>query len=154
MEAGSICSPVTYTVHRLRTTASCTGLVVVGISAAVTVVCGILADLVESASPVLVVIVAFARSIWIPRTNTINRLSALLSGALLKLVSVWASISVVGSRNRDLVQSAALVLVGFLVMVACSIHIPSSNTVHWLSTSRNSTLLILVSKWASISVVG
>ena len=92
-------------------------------------------------------------SVITPGANTVHRLGTLLSGALLKLVSIWASISTVGRCNRDIVSSATLVAVCFLVVEASVILVPGTNTVHRLGTLLNGALLKLISIWASISVV-
>ena len=113
-----------------------------------------LADAVHAATLVLVVLlVIVARVVDTPRSNTVNRLSALLSGALLKLISVWTAISIVGRSNRNLVGSASLVLASVLVMSAGRVHIPSSDTVHWLRALVSFALLKLVLKRTSKSIM-
>ena len=51
-----------------------------------------------------------AASVQAPLSNTIDRLSATTLGAVLELVSMWASVTVVGSRLANNVLTAALVL--------------------------------------------
>ena len=100
------------------------------------IVQGNLAHTVHTAALILVVLVVIGASIvGTPRSNTVHRLSTTIVGALLEIVGVWASMSIVGSNHRDLVQSALLVLVGVLVMLARIILIPSANTVHRLGAS-------------------
>ena len=132
--ARGIVTPCANTVHRLRAAFHCTGLVVVCISASITVVSSILADLVEPAAPVLVVIVVLARSIWIPRTNTINRLRATRCRALLKVVSIRTAIPVVRGICGDLVVSAPPVLVVLGVMEAGSVWIPCTNAIWFVES--------------------
>ena len=69
-----------------------------------------------------------------PSSNTVHWLSTASVSALLKLVVVWASMTVVGGSYRHLVQSAFLVLVGMCVVGTRVVCFPRSHTIHWLST--------------------
>ena len=85
--------------------------------ARITIVLSHLADTVEAAALILVAISnVLAILIATPRSNAVNRLDTQIGGALLKLVGVWAGVTAVGSGNRDLVESAPLVVVGFTVV--------------------------------------
>ena len=89
-----------------------------------------------------------------PLANAIHRLRALLHGALLKLVLVWASESIVCSGNRDLVRSASLVQVSIRLVSALRIAVPGSDTVNRLGTLLSGALLKIVLKRTGITTVG
>ena len=135
MLAASIGVPLALAVHRLAAAALralCETILMRTSKATVQVRLG---DTVHSAALVVVIIlVVMASVIHAPGTNTVHRLGTLLSGALLKLVGIWASISIVGGLDRDLVQSAALVAVSFLIVITRAVLIPGTNTVHRLGT--------------------
>ena len=147
-------SPLTNTVHRLTATILRALLKLILMRTSKSIVQGNLANIIESATLVLVTVSkVVALIINAPSSNTIHRLGTLLSGALLKVVGIWASISTVGRCNRDLVQSAALVVVCFLVVVASSILVPTSDTVDRLSAKLGAALNIAVSIWTGIATV-
>ena len=89
-----------------------------------------------------------------PLANAIHRLRALLHGALLKLVLVWASESIVCSSNRDFVGSASLVQVSIRLMSALRIAVPGSDTVNRLGALLSGALLKIILKRTGITVVG
>ena len=152
--AAAIHSPLALTINRLTATALGAMLQVVLVWTRITVVLGLLAHSIEAATLVLVIsIVIGASRVLIPSTNTVNRLGTSIVCALLKLVGIWASISVVGGLDRDLVQSAALVLMNLLVMEASIILVPSSDTVDRLDAKLGAALNIGVSIWTGIAIV-
>ena len=89
-----------------------------------------------------------------PLANTIHRLRALLHGALLKLILVWASESIICSSNGDLVRSASLVQVSIRLMSTLRITVPGSDTVDRLGTALSGALLKIVLKRTGITTVG
>ena len=146
MSTARVRGPLTFTINRLTTTASCAMVQVVGMRAGVTVIQSILANGINTATFVLMTFqVVKTFIILAPRSNAVHWLGAFLSGALLKLVSVWAGISIVGSSHRHLVQSALLVLVGIFIVSALAVLIPSTHAIHWLSALLSGALLKLVS---------
>ena len=94
-----------------------------------------------------------ARPISIPCSNTVHRLGTSSSGALLVVIGVWASISVVGSVLCVLIQSALLVLVVLGVVVTRAVGVPRANTVHWLRAASGSALLVSIGVWTAVTVV-
>ena len=153
--AAIIRGPGTLAVHRLATAPSHALSLIMDIWASIAIVQGDLSHTVHSAALVrVIIIVVMTRLIISPRSNTVRWLSALLSGALLKLVSVWASVSIVSRSNRNLVESASLVRMRFLIMTARAIGVPSSNTVNRLRAASQCALNIAVSVWASVATVG
>ena len=153
--AAIIRGPGTLAVHRLATASSHALSLIMDIWASIAIVQGDLSHTVHSAALVrVIIIVVMTRLIISPRSNTVRWLSALLSGALLKLVSVWASVSIVGRSNRDLVKSAPLVRVCFAIMTTRAIGVPSSDTINWLRATSQCALNIAVSVWASVATVG
>ena len=72
---------------------------------------------------------------------------------MLVVVSIWATITVVGGIGAVLVVSAPPVLVVLVIVVARTISTPSSSTVHWLRATRGRALLIVVGVRASITTV-
>ena len=154
MIAASIDSPLAFAVHRLTTSALCAMLKLILMRTSIPIVQGRLRNNVQSATLILVIFLFVVASvIHAPSTNTVHRLGTLLSGALLKVVGIWASISTVGRCNRDLVQSAALVLMNLLVMEASIILVPSSDTVDRLDAKLGAALNIGVSIWTGIAIV-
>ena len=154
MGAASIGAPLALAVHRLSTAALRALLELVIIWTSIPIVQSNLAHAIDTATLVLVIcFIIVASVIHTPRSNTVHRLGTLLSGALLKLVGIWASISVVGGLDRDLVQSAALVLMNLLVMEASIILVPGSDTVHRLDAKLGAALNIGVSIWTGIAIV-
>ena len=100
MIAASISFPCTNTVHRLTATALCALNKGIIVRASIAIIQGNLANTVHTAALVLVIFLFVVASvIHAPSTNTVHRLGTLLSGALLKLVGIWASISVVRRSN-------------------------------------------------------
>ena len=100
MLAASVGAPLALAVHRLAAAAlrALCETILMRTSKATVQVC--LGDTVHSAALVVVIIlVVMASVIHAPSTNTVHRLGTLLSGALLKLISIWASISVVRRSN-------------------------------------------------------
>ena len=107
------------------------------VRAAVTVVGHVGGDLVDPAAPVLVVVgVMEAVVVLPPGTHAINRLAALLSGAINFVVLVEASLAIQGSLSGDRVDTAALILVTIHNMLAAAVLAPIANTVDRLSTAR------------------
>ena len=154
IHAGSICSPSSNTVHGLGTATVGALLVVVGVWAAITVVSSTGAVLVEPTSVVLVIIIfMITRSIRKPRSSAVHGLRATTGRALLVVVAVCAAITVVSSVGAVFVVPAPPVLVVLGVVVAWSVRIPRSSTIHRLSTTAVRALLVVVREWAAITVV-
>ena len=110
-------------------------------------------DGIISASPVLVILgVMEASAICTPVSNTINRLGAALSGALLVAISVSTSIIIVRHTGGDLVGSAPLVNVILGVVTAGAIRKPNSLAVHWLTASLRNALTRSIREGASLSI--
>ena len=155
MRAAAVNSPLSLAINRLTATTLGALLQLVLVWASKAIVQGNLAHTVHTAALILVVLVVIGASIvGTPRSNTVHRLSTTIVGALLEVIGVWASMSVVGSNHRDLVQSALLVLVGVLVMLARIVLIPSANTVHRLGATILGALHIAVSVSTRVPVVG
>ena len=153
--AASIRAPLTLTVHRLAASTLGALLQLVLVWASIAIVGSSLANLVDTASLILMVYLIIVASIIVaPCSNTVHGLNALLSGALLKSIGVWAGVSIVSRWHRDQVIPASLVLVHFVKVVALSIFLPSSNTVHGLDAKLSAALNVAVSVWASITTVG
>jgi len=110
--ASAVRSPLTLTVHRLSATALGAVLLSVGVSASVSTVLRNLTDHEEAAPLVLVVILVIeASSVGSPGANAVHRLGATRLSALLVVVAVWASVSVVSGALGVLVVPAPVVLV-------------------------------------------
>ena len=154
MGAASIGAPLALAVDRLSATTLRALLELVFMRTSITTVQSRLRDLISTASLIMMMkLIVRAYSIVFPSSNTVHRLGTFISSALLKLVGIWASVSVVGRCDRDLVQSAALVLVSFVIMEASIILVPSSNAVHRLGTTSHCALKIAVSIWAGITTM-
>ena len=98
--AAAIQAPLTNTVHRLTATTLCALLETISMRTSIATAQGRLSNNVHTATLVLVIsFFVVASVIHAPSTNTVHRLGTLLSGALLKLVGIWASISVVRRSN-------------------------------------------------------
>ena len=98
--AAAVQAPLADTVHRLTATILRALLQLISMRTSIAIVQGRLSNNVQSAALVLVIsFFVVASVIHAPSTNTVHRLGTLLSGALLKLVGIWASISVVGRSN-------------------------------------------------------
>ena len=100
------------------------------------------------------ILVVVALGIFIPSANTINWLRTKVGGALHIAVSVWAGITVMGRGPLHFVSAALLVLVGTLIVLACSISTPSSQAIHRLGTALSGALFKSVRIRASITIVG
>ena len=154
MLACSIWIPGSNTVHWLTATTRRTRLVVVVVSATESIMSSTGADLVQSASSVLVILGKVSTgAIWIPGSNAVHWLTTTTRSTRLVVVGVRATISVVGSAGADLVESASPVLVIQGRVFACSIWIPGSNAVDWLTATTVCALNIVVAVRASISIV-
>ena len=147
-------SPLAFAVNWLTATALGAVLEVVSVWASIAIVHGNLAHTVEAAALILVILfIIMAGIIVAPRSNTVHRLSTASGSALLVIIGVLASLSVVGSWHCDLEQLALLVLVGIRVVGTGIILIPSTNAVHWLFTPSECALHVAVSKLAFIPTV-
>ena len=145
MLAASVGAPLALAVHRLAAAALCAMLKLILMRTSIPIVQSKLSDAIQSAALVLMIFLLVVVSVIdAPRSNTVHRLGTTLISALLELVGIWASISTVGRCNRDLVQSAALVVVCFLVVVASSILVPTSDTVDRLSAKLGAALNIAI----------
>ena len=152
--AATIQAPLTFAINWLTTAALCALGRLILKWASISTVQGRLSDHIISAALVLVIcFIVVASVIHAPSTNTVHRLGTTLISALLELVGIWASISTVGRSNHNPVQSATLVLVSILVMVASVIRVPTANTVHRLGTTTHCALNIAVSKRTRVAVM-
>ena len=152
MVAGTVGTPGTSTIHRLRATRGRALLVVVAVWATSTVVSGVGRVLVVPAPPVLVVRSSVrARSISSPSTGTVHRLSTSRGRALLVVVAVWATVPVVSSALGVLVGPAPPV--GGAGLVATPIRTPATHAVHRLRATRCSARVVVVAVWATSTVV-
>ena len=147
-------TPGSNAIHRLRAAGGGALLIVVGVSTSITVVGSVGGVLVVSAPSILVVTVMLTRSVSSPGTGAVQRLGAARSGALLVVVAVCATLSIVSSVCGHLVVSAPLVLVVRGVMVAGCVRTPRTNTVHRLRAARDGARLVVVAVRASVTVVG
>ena len=95
-----------------------------------------------------------AFSVDIPLALAIHRLTATRLGAVLQLVLVWASIAIVQSGLAHFIQTAALVLMIFLNIVAGIICTPSANAVHWLRATIVGALLKRIRVGTGKTIVG
>ena len=155
MEARAVGTPVSNTVHRLAATILGALDLVVRVWTLLAIEIVLRGDLVGSAALVLVTnSLMLAASVGAPLALAVHRLAAAALCAMLKLILMRTSIPIVQSKLSDAIQSAALVLMIFLLVVASVIHAPSTNTVHRLGTLLSGALLKLVGIWASISTVG
>ena len=93
------------------------------------------------------VIIAF------PSSNTVHRLSAFVSCALLVIVGICTGMSIVCYRNTDLVEPAADIAMIISIVTACVIGIPSSYTVHRLVATLCNALLILIHICTSVAIM-
>ena len=133
VHAGAVGFPLTITINGLTATTLGALLQLVLVWASKAIVQGNLAHTVHTAALVLVVLVVLGASIVsAPRSNTVHRLGTTIVGALLEVVGVWASMSVIICMKGDLVDPAFPVAVRILIMATESILIPSANTVHRL----------------------
>ena len=82
-----------------------------------------------------------ASAVLAPLTLAVHRLAAAALRALLELVGMRTSIAIVQSDLSNAIQSAALILMIFLLVVASVIDAPSTNTVHRLGTLLSGALL-------------
>ena len=79
-----------------------------------------------------------------PLAFAIHWLAATTLRALLQVISVWASITIVHGHLAHTVDAAALVLVVLLLVVASIIVAPGANTVSRLSTALRRALLVII----------
>ena len=100
------------------------------------------------------ILIKGAISETIPGTDTVHRLSTFLSSALNIVVSISASIPVVGRGSLHSISAALLVLVSLLVMLALIVVAPCTQAVHRLGTALRGALLVGIDVWASESIVG
>ena len=155
VEASSVRSPVSNTVNRLFTSFLLALNKSICMWALDATPLGLDVDLVGFAALVNVTINnVVAASIRAPLTLTVHRLAASTLGALLQLVVMWASIAIVGSNLADLVDTASLILVVYLIIVASIIVAPCSNTVNRLGAFLSGALLKSIGVWAGVSIVG
>ena len=151
--AGVISTPSSSTVHWLRATRGRALLIVVVIRASITTVSSVGAVHIVSAPPVLVVrSIVLASTVRTPSSSAVNRLRATRIRALLVIVGVWATVSIVSSALAVHVVPAALVLVIGSIMLTIVISTPSSSTVHWLSTSTSRARDLIVAVRALLAI--
>ena len=90
---------------------------------------------------------------WCPQTLAVHRLSTATGNALLLIMLVRTSVTIVQSNLADTIHTATLIANFLIIVLTRTIDSPSTNTVHRLGTLLNGALLKLISIWASISVV-
>ena len=101
--------------------------------------------LVSFATLVLVAICnMLAASIRRPLTLTVNRLAATALGAVLELIVMWASKTVVSSSLAHTVDTATLILMIGLLVVTSVVGTPSANTVNRLGAALCGALLVII----------
>ena len=155
IEAFTIGGPQTVTIHRLAAATLRALNFLVSKRTCKAIKLGIHINIVHAASLVgMIFTFIFTSIICTPRANTVHWLRATIVGALLKRIRVGTGKTIVGRCNRDLIQSASLVLVGILVMDTGCILIPSANTVHWLRATILCALHIAISIGTSKTIVG
>ena len=152
--AGTITTPITRAVNRLRAAGGGTLLVVIGVGATITVVSGALGVLVVPAPVVLVVrTLVVAGTITTPITRAVNRLRAAGGGTLLVVIGVGATITVVSGALGVLVVPAPVVLVVRTLVVARPVSSPGTHAIHRLSTATSGTLLVVIGVGAARAAV-
>ena len=110
--------------------------------------------LVVLAPLVLVVtVVVIARSIPTPRSSTVHRLRATRGRALLVVVAVWASVSVVSGALGVLVVPAPVVLVVRTLVVARPVSSPGTHAIHRLGAPRGGALPVVIAVGAARAIV-
>ena len=145
VEALGIRSPSTNTVHRLAALVLGTVHLAIRVRASLAAQVSRRGHLVGAAALVLVarsnMLTATIRS---PLALAVHGLAAARLGALLESILVRASKAVVQGNLRNLVETAALVLMILLVVVARSIRLPCSDAVNRLSALLSSALLEVI----------
>ena len=135
MEARAIGTPTSNTVHRLTAALSDTGDLAIIKWTFLTIQVSLGGHLVCSAALILMAWSILAAAIDSPLAYAIHWLAATTLRALLQVISVWASITIVHGHLAHTVDAAALVLVVLLLVVASIIVAPGANTVSRLSTT-------------------
>ena len=99
-------------------------------------------------------LIVSTRAVLVPGTDTVHRLSTFLSSALNIVVSISASIPVVGRGSLHSISAALFVLMSLIVMLAGTVVAPTSQTVHRLGTALRGALLVGMSVSTSVAIVG
>ena len=153
MAAGAIGAPLALAIHWLTATRLGTVTKIVGMWAGVPIELGTLNHFVEAAVLILVILfVIVASTIRIPRANTVHWLRAPRRGALVEVVCVWASVTIVSSTSCNLVHPAPLVLM-IIIMLAWAVRSKLSKTIHRLGAPTVGALLVVVAVRATISAM-
>ena len=146
--------PSSQAVHWLGAALSGALLISIGIRASKAIVGSISADGIGPASPVLVILlIVEACGVVTPLSNAVHRLAASSHITLHFFILVRALHSPQSRFCRDLVDSAALILVSRSNMLASIIGAPLALTINRLSTSALGTVFQVMSVRTSISIV-
>ena len=152
--ARAIGAPRADAIHGLRAAPVRALVVVVRVGAPVTVVGGVLGDLVTPATLVLVVsTVVVARAIRVPGTDAIHRLRASSRRALLVPIGMGATIAVVGRVLGHVVSPAPPILMITRGVRARSVGSPRTSAVNRLRAAALGALLVVVRERAPNTVV-
>ena len=150
--AGSIRAPSPNAVHGLAALVRRAFHLAISVRASLAAQVSLGGHLVGVAALVLVAISNMsAGTIRSPLALAIHGLAAAGLRALLEVVCVRASIAIVQRDLRHLVETAALIFVVVLVVVALIIGIPRAHAVHRLSTTISGALLKVVGIGACMS---
>ena len=143
VDTAAIGTKASNTVYRLTAALSDTGDLAIVKWTFLTIQVSLGGHLVRSAALVLVGLgTVFAAAIDSPLAFAIHWLAATTLRALLQVISVCASITIVHGHLAHTVDAAALVLVATSLIVANIIFTPGSDTVHWLSATLVCALLV------------
>ena len=155
METSSISTPVTSTVHWLAATLSDAINLAILVRTSLSIQVSLGGDLKGPAALILMLACNMVTAaVHSPVAFAVHRLATTALGAVLEIVSMWASIAIIQGNLAHTVHTATLILVANTFVVAGVIVAPRSNTVHRLSTFLIGALLESVCVWASVSVVG
>jgi len=94
-----------------------------------------------------------AAAVYSPLALAVHGLAATTLGALLQVVLVWASITIVHGNLAHTVHAAALILVVIVVIRASIVVAPRANAVNRLRTTIVGALLEGIGVWASVAIV-
>jgi hypothetical protein len=155
IHASTVKTPVTSTVRWLAATFSHTINLAILVRARLAAQVGLGGDLVGPAALVLMTVLNMStRAIETPFAFAINWLTTSALSASFEVVLVWASVTIVHGNLAHTVDTAALILMIALNIVAGIIVAPRSNTVHRLSTFLSSALLKFIGVCAGVPIVG
>ena len=149
-----ICAPLALAVHRLAAARLGALLQSIRVGAGIPVVQSRLAHPVHATSLILVVCInVVALIVCVPCTHAVHRLGASAHRAFFVAFLVRATLTIKCWLNLMLIMPAFHILMSFVIMLACPVIAPRSNTIKRLFAKKCRAYFVRIWPLAAISII-